>query len=132
MIHGCFSGIAAWFVRGLTGLHPDRASPGFKHFFLKPGIVGDLTWAKAYLDSVHGRIVCDWAVKSGRLSMKIDVPVNTTATVYVPANDASAITEGGKPAAETAGLKFVRMEGGGAVFDVQPGHYEFLATPSTP
>ena len=55
------------------------------------------------------------------------IPANTTATVYVPAKDAAAVTEGGKPAGEAAGVKFVRMEGGCAVYEVGSGEYRFVA-----
>ena len=53
------------------------------------------------------------------------VPVNTTATVYVPAKDAAAVTEGDKPAAQAEGVKFLRMEGHAAVYEVGPGSYRF-------
>jgi len=38
------------------------------------------------------------------------------------------VTESGKPAAEAAGVKFVKMEGGAAVFFVEAGRYAFAAS----
>jgi alpha-L-rhamnosidase len=53
------------------------------------------------------------------------IPANTTATVYVPAKDAVGVTEYGKPAAEVAGVKFLRMENNAAVYAVGSGTYQF-------
>jgi alpha-L-rhamnosidase len=54
-------------------------------------------------------------------------PVGTTATVDMPAKDAAAVTEGGNPAAQAEGVKFVKMEGRSAVFAVESGQYVFQA-----
>jgi alpha-L-rhamnosidase len=56
---------------------------------------------------------------------RIAVPPNTTATVFVPANHADAVTEGGQPAADVKGVRFVRMDGDRAVFEVVSGDYHF-------
>jgi arylsulfatase A-like enzyme len=48
----------------------------------------------------------------------VTVPANTTAEVRVPAREAAAVTEGGRPAATAPGVKFVRMDAGAAVFEV--------------
>ena len=56
------------------------------------------------------------------------IPVNTTATVYVPAKDAVGVTESGKPAAQANGVKFLRMENNAAVYEVGSGTYRFQST----
>ena len=132
MIHGCFTGISQWFVRGIAGIRPDPAAPGFKHFFLKPAIVGDVVWANGVYNSSYGRIACQWTVESGRLTVHVTIPANTTATAYIPAKDVSAVTEGGKPADKASGVAFLRMENACAVFHVQSGNYEFVTTDSKP
>ena len=66
------------------------------------------------------------------------MPANTTATVWVPAKDAAAVTECGKKASEAKGVKFVSSEGGSAIFEVESGAYSFKSadiefrTPPTP
>jgi hypothetical protein len=42
-------------------------------------------------------------------------------TVLVPAKNSDAITESGKPLAKSPGVRFLRMEGGRAVLDVESG-----------
>jgi alpha-L-rhamnosidase len=57
--------------------------------------------------------------------MEVTIPVNTTATVFVPAKDAASVTESGQPAASAEGVKFLRMEKGAAVYAVGSGTYRF-------
>jgi len=47
--------------------------------------------------------------------------------VFVPARDTAQVTEGGKPAAQADGVKFLRMETGRAVFSLGSGTYRFSA-----
>ncbi len=123
--HIMFGDISAWFYRALAGIRPD--APGFKRIRIQPRVVGDLTWARATYDSVHGRIGSDWKLADGRFELAVTVPVNTTATVYVPAPGESAVTESGGPASRAEGVRFLRMEGGAAVYEVGSGTYRFAA-----
>jgi alpha-L-rhamnosidase len=125
--HIMFGDISAWFHQNLGGLNVDPKMPGFKHSIIRPQPVGDLTWAKSQHETQFGTLSCHWQIKPEGLSMNVVIPANTTATVYVPAAKAEAVTEGGKPAAQTTGVKFVRFEDGYAVFDVGSGKYDFFA-----
>jgi len=58
-------------------------------------------------------------------SLKVTIPANTTATIYVPANDSATVTESGKPAAKAKDLKFLHQEPGYAVFQAGSGNYSF-------
>jgi alpha-L-rhamnosidase len=120
MIHGCFTGISAWMVRGVLGIRPDPASPGFKHFVIKPAIAGDITWAKGEYRSPYGRIGCDWALNDGMLNVNVNVPANSSATVYLPVKDAKSPSLQDSPGKALAGI-----ENGCAVFHVQSGRHEF-------
>jgi alpha-L-rhamnosidase len=124
-IHSCFASPGSWFYQGLAGIRPDETGPGFKKIIIKPAIVGDLTWVKCSYDSLHGRIVSNWKLETGNLKLEVTIPINTTATVYVPAKDADGVTESGKPAAKAAGVKFLRMENRAAVYEVGSGTYHF-------
>ena len=127
-IHACFLNPGGWFYQGLAGILPDDSGPGFKKIIIKPAIVGDLTWVKCGYDSVHGRIVSNWKLEGGKLTMEVTIPANTTATVYVPAKDQSGVTESGKPTDQVKGVKFLRMENNAAVYAVGSGAYQFQST----
>ncbi len=57
--------------------------------------------------------------------MDVTIPPNSTATVFVPAKDATGVTESGKPTTEAKGVKFLRMENNAAVYAVGSGNYQF-------
>jgi alpha-L-rhamnosidase len=127
-IHSCFASADTWLYQGLAGIRPDPAAPGFKQVFIKPAVVGDLTWVKCHHDSPYGRIVSHWKREGRKLTMELTIPANTTATVHVPAKADTGVTESGKPAAKAKGVKFLRMENNAAVYAVGSGAYRFQST----
>ncbi len=126
-IHNCYNGIGVWFYRGLAGIRPDAAAPGYAHFVLKPAVVGDVTWVSARQDTVRGVIESVWRVKDGQFVWVLRIPANTSAAVMVPTSSADAVKESDKPASEAQGVKFIRAGDGCALFDVQAGRYRFTA-----
>jgi alpha-L-rhamnosidase len=58
----------------------------------------------------------------------VTVPVNTTATVYVPTTSVESVTESGKPITQARGVELQRMEQGRAVFRVGSGNYSFQSS----
>ncbi|MCC6489872.1 MAG: glycoside hydrolase family 78 protein [Candidatus Hydrogenedentes bacterium] len=116
-----------WFYRGLAGIRPDVDAPGFREFTLRPDVPEGLEWVKAHYDSIRGRISSEWRVEGPRFVWEFQIPPNTRATVYVPAKEQASVTESGKAASDSDGVKFLRMEGDRAVFEVQSGTYRFAS-----
>ncbi len=52
--------------------------------------------------------------------------MNRWAMVYLPAQNVEAVTESGRSLAGANGVKFLRVEGGRVVVDVQSGAYHFV------
>lgn len=123
--HVMLGDISAWFYKVLGGIECDPETPGFKRIVIRPQPACDLTWVKCHHDSLHGRIISNWQRDVSKLTMEVTIPINTTATIHVPARDAAAVTESGKPAATSKGVKFLRIEQGAAVFEVGSGSYRF-------
>ena len=121
--HIMFGDVSAWFYKALAGIQPDPQAPGFKHFFVAPHVVGDLTSARGEYNSIHGTIVSDWQVVNGEFRLRLIVPANTTATVSVPVTQ--DVLEGGKPVAQSRGVKLLRRETGRTVFAVESGEFLF-------
>ena len=126
--HIMFGSISGWFYQWLGGINLDLAQPGFKHIIIQPQPVGDLTWVKAAYDSIHGRIVSNWSLQAGVLTMDITIPVNTTATIYVPTDNEASVTESGQRAAEVPGIKFLGLKHDAATYEVGSGTYKFKST----
>jgi alpha-L-rhamnosidase len=117
--------LGIWLYEDLAGIKPDPEQPGFKHIIMRPEPVGDLRYVEAFHRSPYGLIVSDWQRDGDRFWWQITVPVNTTATVYVPAKEPGSVTENRKPAVQSKGVKFLQMEKGRAVFLVGSGNYRF-------
>ena len=84
-IHSCFTSPCNWLYQGLAGIQADPEAPGFKNVIIKPEVVGDVTWVKAHHDSPYGRVVSSWKKEAGKLTLNVEIPPNSTATVHVPA-----------------------------------------------
>lgn len=117
--------LITWFYENLAGIRPDPDQPGFKHIIMRPTSIGDLTSVKASHRSPYGEIVSAWRLDGSHFAWDATVPPNTTATVYVPTHDASSVREGGKPADQAAGVKYLGTENGAAVYQVGSGSYHF-------
>ena len=123
--HYAIGAVGEWMYRVILGINNDDERPAYEHFILRPFPGGGLKWAKGSYNSIRGRIESSWRVADGKLKFDVTIPANTTATVYVPANDAASVMESGKPASGSVGVQFLRMEDGAAVFRVQSGRYSF-------
>jgi alpha-L-rhamnosidase len=119
--------MAAWLYQRLAGIQSDPEAPGFRRIVMKPHPVGDLSSVTAEYRSIRGPIRSAWKIADGAFRWSITIPANTTATIYVPARDGKAITEGGKPAGEAPGVHFLRDEPGAAVYTIESGQYEFVS-----
>ncbi len=116
--------VGAWFYRAILGIRPDPSGPGFQRIIIKPEMVGGLSWAKGSYDSVRGRISSSWERHGDAFKLRVEIPVNTSATVYLPAAEA-AIRESGRHLGSASGVRLLRREEGRAVLAVGSGRYEF-------
>ena len=82
---------------------------------------------KASYHSIRGRIASEWQRDGGRFTLRASIPAGTTATVYLPAKSLDNVTESGRPAQQSAGVKYLRQENGRVVFAVDSGEYAFEA-----
>jgi alpha-L-rhamnosidase len=119
--------IGSFLFREIAGIRADPSGPGFEKVIIRP-VLGNLAWARARYDSIRGPIVSDWKREANRLALRVSIPVNTTATVYLPAESAAEISESGKPLAQALGVKFLRIEGNHALVTIDSGEYSFAVT----
>ncbi len=82
--HMMFGEIGAWFFKGLGGIYPDAAQPGFKHIILRPHFEKDLERFDAQFHSPYGLIHSQWEWKKGKINYRVVVPANSSATLYLP------------------------------------------------
>jgi alpha-L-rhamnosidase len=116
--------IGSYLFREIAGIRTDPSGPGFAKIVIRP-VRGNLTWARARYESIRGPITSAWERSSNRFELRVSIPANTTATVYLPAKSAEVITESGKPLARAAGVKFLRSEDNHALVAIDSGEYSF-------
>lgn len=121
--------VGAWFYQAILGIRPDPAAPGFRQIIIKPEMVGGLSWARGAYHSVRGRIAVDWKKQGERVELRLEIPANTTATVFVPAHSPDQIHEGGRALSDVKGVRLLRFEGSRAVLAVSSGSYQFKSNP---
>ena len=118
-----FSGADKTFYTRFGGIRP--LTPGYKTFQIKPNIPEGLTYVNSYVNSIYGLITSDWKIFGDVYANYIEIPVNTTARIYIPAKDPDKIFERGKPVSEVKTIQLVKSEGKYQVFNVGSGIYLF-------
>jgi len=94
--HYAYGAIGQWMYERVAGLAPDPASPGYKHFFVRP-LIGpqQLDSARAELETPYGLASSGWIKQQGKVAMDVVVPPNTTATIEFPDHRIPEIVEAG-------------------------------------
>jgi alpha-L-rhamnosidase len=95
--------ISQWFFEGLAGIGVDESGAGFRKMIIKPAVVGNLTWVKGSYQTVSGMVNTNWERQANQFSLKVTIPPNTAATIYVPAANAQTVKESGQPAVAANG-----------------------------
>ena len=117
--HYAFGSVIAWVYRYAAGIDTLPSSPAFEEIVIHPHLDARLTSARAEYDSVQGKIVSDWkGTPEGPFSLKVKIPANTSAKVFLPAIAGAHLTEGGNPV-ET------QQESGSYVIHIGSGSYNF-------
>jgi alpha-L-rhamnosidase len=117
--------LAIWLHENLAGIKPDPDQPGFKAIIMRPEPVGDLNFVRATHRSPYGLIASEWRRDTKSFYWKVQIPVNSTATLFIPAQSEKSVKEGDRSASRAPGLNFLRMENGRAVFSAASGNYSF-------
>jgi alpha-L-rhamnosidase len=123
--HYAYGAIGDWMYRVMAGLDTYEDGVGYKHSMIKPHIGGGFTSVAASLETYYGTLSCAWQVKGSDLTMDIEIPANTTATVFVPADDEADILEGGKSLSLVKDIQATGKETGYVVLKVGSGKYYF-------
>ena len=117
-----------WFHSGLGGIKQVEGSVGYKRIEINPQLVGNVTFTNIDYESPYGNIKSHWKKEKSGLTMHVTVPVNATAVIYLPADDASSIKESNRAVSNRNDLKFVGSEKGKIKVQVGSGTYQFFVT----
>ncbi len=123
--HPMFGGGLVWFYQNLAGMQADPEEPGYKHIIFKPQPVSELDFVNYQYETSYGKAGIRWENQDREFSMKIEVPVGSYATVYVPNSSNREVLESGMAIEDSEGLKYLRTESGYSVYETRSGVYEF-------
>ena len=122
--HFMLGHIMEWFYGDLAGIQCDPESVAFKKIVIHPSPVGNVTWAKASYHSIRGLIASSWKREGQHFTIDVTIPrARPPASVYPPR--AASVREGGSPANQAAGVRFVRETSGKRCTPLIPGRMSF-------
>ncbi len=123
--HVMMGSIDAWFYKYMAGILLDESNPAFSIFQVKPLLLKNLNAAKGRIETIRGLISSEWTRIPGRFTLKVEVPFNTTALVYIPGEKEAKISEGGVPLSHTQGIEYLGYSDSYHLVKVHSGYFVF-------
>jgi len=123
--HYAYGAIGDWMYRVAAGLR--ESAPAYKKILVRPHLGGDFTYMNADLKTPYGNAASHWKVEGNQLIVKVEVPVNTNAKIYIPAKSAQDITESGIALSASKDITVLETEGKYVVVNAGSGKYQFVA-----
>jgi len=82
--HHMFSDISAVMYKYLGGIRPDEREPGFRHIVMRPAVDCGLRSVKCSHESPFGTIVSNWDRAGNSVTLNIEIPSGSRATLEIP------------------------------------------------
>jgi alpha-L-rhamnosidase len=121
--HYAYGAIGDWMYRVSAGI--ETRDPGYKHLILQPHPTEKLSYSKASFESSYGTVESGWERKGNKVIVSVKIPANSTATIVLPADAASKVTESGKGLADNNVFSSVKTENGKVLIESGSGNYTF-------
>jgi len=123
--HMMLGHLMEWFYSGVGGIRQIPSSTSYENILIEPEIVGDITWADASYNSIHGEITSSWKKEEDMLTLKVKIPVGCNALVALPQADSNMITGNDIPISETKDIKVISSSNGKTMCKISSGEYLF-------
>ncbi len=124
--HCMLGHLMEWLFSGLGGVRQADSSIAYKEIVFKPEVVGDIREAEVSHESPYGLVHSVWKDKDADFTLNIEVPANSSATVYLPASGINAVTESGVSLSDADGVKDFQISSlDTVVVKVGSGKYSF-------
>ena len=93
--HFSLGAVYQWMTETIGGIQMSKVA--FKQIRIAPEPGGQITSARAVLDSPRGRIKTEWKIENNHFYLAVEIPANTTATLVLPSSNHQNVTENGLP-----------------------------------
>ena len=121
--HPMFGSVGSWFYRSLLGI--SELEPGFSKILIRPQPAGDLTSAEGLYKSLYGEIGSSWKIEDGKFFLKVKIPVNTTAMVWIPYRFGKSIKLDGITVESNNEVISLGEKDSHSVYEIGSGEYHF-------
>ena len=119
--------LLVWLHENVAGIKSDNQEVAFKKIIMKPENIDGLNFVNASYNSVYGTIKSSWKKTTQQFNWNITIPANSSAMIYIPASSEKAVLESNKIASLNEGIKFIKMDGRNAVYELASGNYFFVS-----
>jgi len=96
--HYAYGAIGDWMYRVSAGI--ETGTPGYRHLLLQPHPTKRMDFARASYESPYGTVASGWERKDGKITVRVKIPANSDAVVFLPVDDPAKITQNGMPLTE--------------------------------
>ncbi len=125
--HYAYGAIGDWLYQVVAGINVDPQAPGYKRVVVQPQPGGGLTFARAELDSMLGRVSSEWHAKPDCFELAVTIPANSEGEIYLPVRDPAVVTEQGQPLSQVEGVHCIDQADDTVIVTVGAGSYHFSA-----
>ena len=113
--HYAYGAVIDWVYRHLAGIAPDWANRAIAESSLHRGPTAGISWARASVDTPHGRAAISWNLESDAgLAVDLEIPFGSTGVFIAPVTAESTIRLDGRDH--------------GARIELLPGHHRVEVT----
>lgn len=123
--HCMLGHLMEWFYSGLCGINQTDSSVAFKEIIINPQPVDSISFANASYNSPYGIIKSGWKKDAGKFELNVEIPANTTATIFIPAKNIDAITENGYSVKNQNQFQYSGYKDGKVMIKTGSGTYRF-------
>lgn len=124
--HYAFGAVNEWMFGHIAGIRSHGA--GYRKIIVKPEIIdAGINELKAEYRSINGWIRSSWQKTADRIRQSVDIPVNTHANIYIPANRMEDVMVNGRALKDTELYTNATQSEGHVVVQVGSGRYQFVA-----
>ena len=117
--HIMFGEIGAWLYKGIAGIKPDEAAPGFRNILLSPQFVDGLDHFEASHESPYGRIVSAWKRNGNMIRYTVTIPANSHGDLFFHLSPQQKIYQENKLVSTVATPEGARYQVGAGTWEFQ-------------
>ena len=115
--------LLVWFYENLAGIKSKES--GFQTIVMKPEMIKGLNVVDASYGSLYGDIKSSWTKSESTFTWAVSVPANAKAEIYLPAKNASSVTEGNRKLEGNSDIEVLSEEEGRVRVAIGSGSYQF-------